>query len=75
MPLWLLHGSNIGGLDVVLETLNLLLEVGQRDLLVLDDEVDLELLDAETDGNELGGTPHQTVLLDATDSSLEGGHA
>ena len=70
----LLHGSDVGGLDVVLELLDLLAESIQRDLLVLDDKVDLELLDAETDGDKLGGTPDETVLLNATDSSLEGSH-
>lgn len=72
--LQLLHGSNVGGLDVVLEVLDLLLELVQGDLLVLNDKVDLELLDTETDGDELGSTPDETVLLDATDGSLEGDH-
>jgi hypothetical protein len=67
----LLHGSNVGALDVVLEALDLLLELVEGDLVVLDDQVDLELLDAEADGNELGATPDETVLLNATDSLLE----
>ena len=67
----LLHGSDVGALDVVLEALDLLLELVEGDLVVLDDQVDLELLDAETDGDELGATPDETVLLDATDSLLE----
>jgi hypothetical protein len=67
----LLHGSNVGALDVVLEALDLLLELVEGDLVVLDDQVDLELLDAEADGNELGATPDETVLLNATDRLLE----
>ena len=71
----LLHGSNVGALDVVLEALDLLLELVEGDLVVLDDQVDLELLDAETDSNELGATPDETVLLDGTDALLELLHA
>jgi len=71
----LLHGSDVGALDVVLEALDLLLELVERDLVVLNDQVDLELLDAETDGNELGATPDETVLLDGADTLLELLHA
>lgn len=67
----LLHGSNVSGLDVVLVLLNLGLKLIQRDLVVLDDQVDLELLDTEADGNELGSTPDQTVDLDGTDVGLQ----
>jgi hypothetical protein len=67
----LLHGSDVGALDVVLEALDLLLELVEGDLVVLDDQVDLELLDAEADGDELGATPNETVLLDGTDALLE----
>jgi len=68
----LLHGGDISGLDVVLELLDLLLELIERDLLILDNEVDLELLNTEANGNELAGTPDKAVLLNATDSSLHG---
>jgi hypothetical protein len=61
---------NISGLDVILIFLNLLLELIQRDLLVLNDQVDLELLDTETNSNELRGTPDETILLDGTDVLL-----
>lgn len=37
----LLHGGDVGRLDVVFELLDLVLEVIQRDLLVLDDDGDL----------------------------------
>ena len=37
--LQLLHGSNVGGLDVVLDFLDLVLQLIQGDLLVLDDQV------------------------------------
>lgn len=63
----LLHGSDVGGLHVVLVLLNASLEVIQGDLLVLDNQVDLELLDTEANSDELGGTPNQTVDLNRTD--------
>jgi hypothetical protein len=69
--LQLLHSNNVGGLDVVLEFLNLLLQLVQRDLVVLNDQVDLELLDTETNSNQLGSTPNKTVLLDGENVSLE----
>lgn len=59
---------------MVLDLLDLLLEVRERDLSVLDDEGDLEHLDTVTDGDELGSTPGQTVLLDSSDLSLHGLH-
>lgn len=71
--LQLLHGNNVGRLDVVLELLDLLLELIQGDLLVLNNQVDLQLLDTEADGDQLGSTPDQTVLLNATDGSLQSG--
>jgi hypothetical protein len=52
---------------VVLILLNLLLKLIQRDLLVLNDKVDLELLNTETNGNPLVGTPDKTVLLNLLD--------
>lgn len=55
---------------MVLVLLDLSLELVEGDLLVLDDKVDLELLDTETNGNELGGTPDETVDLDGTDVGL-----
>jgi hypothetical protein len=69
--LQLLHGSNIGGLNVVLELLNLALELVGGDLLVLNHQVDLELLNTESEGNPLGGTPDEAVLLNGADVSLE----
>lgn len=50
---------------------DLLLELIERDLVVLDDQVDLELLDTVTDGDKGRGTPNETVLLDGTDVGLE----
>lgn len=69
--LQLLHGSNVAGLDVVLVLSNLLLELIERNLVVLNDQVDLELLDTVTDGDKGGGTPDETVLLDGTNVGLE----
>jgi hypothetical protein len=59
--LQLLHGGDIGGLDVVLIRLNLLLQLIERDLLVLNDQVDLELLDTVTDGDKSVRTPDETL--------------
>lgn len=56
---------------MVLELGDLLLELVKRDLVVLNNQVDLELLDTVTDGNEGRGTPDETVLLDGTDVGLE----
>ena len=68
----LLHGNDVDGLDVVLKLADLLAELVGRDLVVLDNQVDLQLLDAEADSDQLGSTPDQAVLLDAADGSLEG---
>lgn len=68
--LQLLHGSNVGGLDVVLILLDLGLELVGGDLLVLDNQVDLELLNTETNSNELRGTPDETVHLNGADVGL-----
>jgi hypothetical protein len=56
---------------VVLVLLNLLLKLNQRDLLVLNNQVDLKLLDTETDSDKLRSTPNKTVLLDGEDIGLE----
>ena len=56
---------------MVLVLLDLLLELVKRDLVVLDDQVDLELLDTETDGDKGGGTPNETILLNGTNVGLE----
>jgi len=71
LDLQLLHGRDVGGLNVVLVLLDLGLELVQRDLVVLNDNVELELLDAEADSDELRATPHETVLLDGKDVLLE----
>jgi hypothetical protein len=65
---------DIGRLNVVIEILDLLLEIIKTNLVILNDQVDLELLDTETDGNKLGGTPDKTILLDGADRLLESLH-
>jgi len=63
---------DIGRLDVIFITLlDLLLQLVERDLLVLDDQVDLELLDTETHSDQRGGTPHESVLLAGENVGLE----
>jgi hypothetical protein len=69
--LQLLHSHDVGGLDVVLILFDLSLQVVQGDLVVLNDEVELELLDTETNSNELVATPDKTVLLDGKNVLLE----
>lgn len=62
-------------LDPLLTLLaDLLLELVERDEVVLDDDRHLELLDAVPDGDELGQTPHEAGLLDRADKRLERGH-
>lgn len=56
---------------MVLVLLDLLLELVQRNLVVLHNQVDLKLLDTEANSDELAGTPDKTVLLDGEDISLE----
>jgi len=65
---------NIGRLHIVLELGNLLLKIVKADLVVLNDDVDLELPDTETERNKLGSTPDEAVLLDGTDGGLESSH-
>jgi hypothetical protein len=69
--LQLLHGDDIGGLHVVFVLLNLLLQLVRGHFVILDDQVDLQLLDTEANGDELGSTPDQTVLLDGKYVGLE----
>ena len=64
LPLQLLHGGNIRTLHVVLILLDLRLQVIQTDLVVLNHHVQLQLLDAIPDRNQLVPTPHQSVHLD-----------
>lgn len=56
---------------MVLVLLNELLELIKRDLVILNNEVDLELLDTEADGDPLGSTPGKTVHLDLLDTLEE----
>jgi hypothetical protein len=71
IDLQLLHSRDVGGLDVVLILLNLGLQVVQRDLVILNDDVQLELLNTETNSDQLGATPNKTVLLDSENVLLE----
>ena len=59
---------------MILILLDLPLQLVQADLLVLDHQVDLQLLDAETESNKLGRTPNKTILLDGTNIGLELAH-
>lgn len=52
---------------MILILLNLLLEVVDGDLVVLNNAVDLELLDTESDGNEGVSTPGKTLCKTLAD--------
>lgn len=59
---------------MVFETSDVLLKDISTDLVVLNHTRDTELLDTVTNGNELGGSPKETVEGDATDHGLKVGH-
>ena len=71
---WTRETYDITRLNEVLELLNLLLQLSKTNLVILDDQVDLQLLDTETDGNKLRGTPHETVLIDTSDGTFQSLH-
>ena len=60
----LVHGSNIDGLNKVLELGHLLAEFLDGDLIVLHDAHQLKLLDAIADRDQLRGSPEEAVHLD-----------
>lgn len=82
--------SDIGGLNVVLDLLDVLLELVKGDLGVFNDQVDLQHPDTwalgvfcrpknrsqltVTDGDELGSSPNETILLDRSDLLLQSLH-
>lgn len=65
-------GLNVDGLDVILELEHLLLKHISGDLVILDDSGNTDLVDTIADGDELRGTPEETVHLNGADSLLEG---
>lgn len=67
----LLHGSDVRRLDVVLILSNTVLKIIKRDLVVLNNTVDLQLLDTESDSNELRTTPDKSVHGNSLDVSEE----
>ena len=62
---------HIGRLNMIFVFFNALLEIVERDLLVLDHQIDLQLLDTKANRNQLGSTPDQTIHLNGTDVGLE----
>ena len=56
---------------MVLVLLDAVLELVDRNLVVLNDKVDLELANTVTNRDKLGGTPDKTILLDGTEVGLE----
>ena len=61
----LVPGDDVHGLNFFFEvTGDHVFDIFTRDLIVFDDHDDLELLDTEGDGDELVGTPEETVLFD-----------
>ena len=64
----LVEAGDIDGLNLLIESLDGLLEVVSGDLEVLDDATDEDLLNAEGDGDLLVlGLPEETVHLDGED--------
>jgi hypothetical protein len=64
----LVEGEDVDGLDLIFESLNLLLEVVGGDLLVLNDGTDDDLLNTVGNGGLLVlGFPEETVHLNAND--------
>lgn len=62
--------SHVAALNVVLDLLDLLLELINGDLVILDDEGELDHVDAVADRNLLGRAPDEAVLLNGTDLLL-----
>ena len=63
----LVHGSHITRLDEVFKVANLLLQFVNGDFFVFDGAHDLKFLDSVTNGDELVGSPNQTVHLNGFD--------
>ncbi len=59
---------------MVLKFLDLLLQFIKTNLVIFNDQIDLQLLDAETHCYKLGGTPNEAILLNPADSGLERHH-
>ena len=66
----LVHGSNIDGLNKVLELGHLLAELLDGDLIVLHDAHQLQLVDAIANRDQLGGSPEEAIHLDGGTSLL-----
>lgn len=54
----------------LIKTFNVFVDQIKTNLIIFNDTRDLELLDSVTDGNQLGGTPEETVQLDGADLLL-----
>ncbi|GMT21113.1 hypothetical protein PFISCL1PPCAC_12410, partial [Pristionchus fissidentatus] len=66
----LVESNNIDRLNEVLAGGDSLLESVGRDLIVLNNAADLELLDSESDREDLSGSPDKSVHLDGADVLL-----
>ena len=65
LDLDLVHGVDITRLDKVLKLFNLLTQLLNGNLVILNSAHDLQFLDAIANGDELAGSPEETVHLDA----------
>ena len=62
---------HVGALYVFFVFLDLPLQLFERNLFVLDDQIQLQLVDAVADGHALGGAPDEAVHADAAHALLE----
>ena len=68
-------GGNVHGLNEILESGHLILQVVHHHLVVLDDARDLELLDAVANGDQLARAPEETVHFNGANVILQLLHA
>jgi hypothetical protein len=64
----LLHSSDINALYEVFKRFDLFSQVIHGNLVIFNNTVDLELLDTETNGNQLRTTPQETIHSNSTDT-------
>merc|ERR1711871_11563 len=69
-----LERNHVHTLDVVLKAFNCILQVICAHLIVFNDQIDLQLLDTESNINKLGFAPQQAILINASNCCLHSSH-